>query len=258
MASLLERIQNVFDNHQDLDRERVRQDGHQQALYQTRDALLGSAVTLKDDWSQELARSRSESHAGVHARYEARIQGLNDAFSVLRQSEPGITTQLNADEFRESAVRQTKARTYGGPELQHSPYQYAYAATRQRLDMDFAHRETDRAKQQFIDDVAVSAQRHLAFRYPTEDREAGVRQATVDWAHQHKPELLLARGAERPILDHDQYRAGYDAMKEALDRKLDAWHGTARDSQVVSSKDTERQAVHDLALQAPRRSRELG
>jgi hypothetical protein len=254
MASLLERIQNVFDNHQDLDRERVRQDGHHQA----HDALLGSAVTLKDDWSQELARSRSESHAGVHARYEARIQGLNDAFSVLRQSEPGITTQLNADEFRESAVRQTKARTYGGPELQHSPYQYAYAATRQRLDMDFAHRETDRAKQQFIDDVAVSAQRHLAFRYPTEDREAGVRQATVDWAHQHKPELLLARGAERPILDHDQYRAGYDAMKEALDRKLDAWHGTARDSQVVSSKDTERQAVHDLALQAPRRSRELG
>jgi hypothetical protein len=256
MASLLERIQNVFDNHQDLNRDRVRQEGYQQALYQTRDALLGSAVLLKDDWSDELVRSRSESHAGVHARYEARVQGLNDAFSVLRQSEPGITTQLNADEFRESAVRQAQARTYGVPELQHSPYQYAYAATRQQLDMDFGHRENDRAKQQFIDDVAVSAQRHLASRYPTEDREAGERQATVDWAHQHKPELLLARGAERPIVDHDQYRAGYDAMKETLDRKFDAWHGTARNSQVASSKDTERQVVHDIALQASEGVRE--
>ena len=150
MASLLERIQNVFDNHQDLQRERIRQEGHQQALYQTRDALLGSAVLLKDDWSQELTRTRSESHAGIHARYEARIQGLNDAFSVLRQSEPGITTQLNPDEFRESAARRTQSGLHGVPELQHSPYQYAYAATRQQLDLDFAHRENDRAKQQFI------------------------------------------------------------------------------------------------------------
>lgn len=256
MASLLERIQNVFDNHQDLQRERIRQEGHQQALYQTRDALLGSAVLLKDDWSQELTRTRSESHAGIHARYEARIQGLNDAFSVLRQSEPGITTQLNPDEFRESAARRTQAGLYGVPELQHSPYQYAYAATRQQLDLDFAHRENDRAKQQFIDDVAMSAQRHLASRYPSEDREAGARQATVDWAQQHKPELLLARGAERPVLDHDQYRAGYEAMKESLDRKLDTWHSAARESQLTLSNDTERRAVHDVALRASQGVRE--
>ncbi len=126
MASLLERIQNVFDNHQDLQRERIRQEGHQQALYQTRDALLGSAVLLKDDWSQELTRTRSESHAGIHARYEARIQGLNDAFSVLRQSQPGITTQLIpmnsvspphagpkpvSTEYRSCSVRRINMRT---------------------------------------------------------------------------------------------------------------------------------------------------
>jgi hypothetical protein len=250
MAQLLDRIRNLYDDHQDRERQHAREEGRLAALHQTRDALLGLAVMLKDDWSQELARSRSESHAAIHAKYETRIQGLNDAFSVLRQSEPGITTQLNPDEFRESTTRQAHARTYGASEWQHSPYHYAYAVTRQQLDLDFAHHETDRAKQQLIDEVAVSAQRHLGSRYPSDDREAGVRQAIVDWAHQHQPELLLARGAERPILNHEQYRAGYEAMKENLDRKLDTWHRNSRDSQVAFSKETERQVVHDMALQA--------
>lgn len=94
MASLLERVQNVFDNHQDVERERVRQEGYRAALTETRDALLGSALALKNEWASELARSRSESHASGHARYEARVQGLNDAFATLRQAAPGITTQL--------------------------------------------------------------------------------------------------------------------------------------------------------------------
>jgi hypothetical protein len=48
MASLLERVQNVFDNHQDREHEQARQEGYQQALYQARDALLGSALQLKN------------------------------------------------------------------------------------------------------------------------------------------------------------------------------------------------------------------
>ena len=110
MASLFERVQNVFDNHQDLDRNKARQEGYQQALYHARDALLSSAMALKEEWTGELASSRSESHKSVHTRYEARIQGLNDAFSVLRQGEPGITTQVSPDEFRESAKRHAESR----------------------------------------------------------------------------------------------------------------------------------------------------
>jgi hypothetical protein len=45
-------------------------------------------------------------------------------------------------------------------------------------------------------------------------------------------------------------------MKETLDRTLDAWRGTARDSQVASSKDTERRIVHEMALQASQGVRE--
>jgi hypothetical protein len=249
MANLLERVQNVFDNHQDFDRAKARQEGYQQALYESRDAVLSSAVMIKDDWSQELARSRSESYASVHAKYEARIQGLNDAFSVLRQSEPGITTQLNSDEFRESATRQAHSRNYEARELGHSPYHLAYTATRQQLDTDFTQRETDRAKQQFIEEVTATAHRHLGTRYPSDDREAGIRQATVDWAHRHNEELLSARGTQRPILHPDEYQAGYDARREALDRKLDSWHASAG---AAASKDTERQMIHDMAVEASR------
>ena len=253
MASLLERIQNVFDNHQDLDRERVRQEGHQQALYQTRDALLGSAVLVKDDWSNELARSRAESHAGIHARYEARIQGLNDAFSVLRQNEPGITTQLNPDEFRESATRHVQPRSYQALELGNSQYHLAYASTRDQLDAEFARRDTTDAKQHFIQHVGTAADRHLITPYPADDREAGIRQATVDWANQHDERRLLARGAERPILNHDQYQAGYEHMREALDRTLDGWHSA---TEVVHTNESERQAVRDIALHASQNVRE--
>jgi hypothetical protein len=247
MASLLERIQNVFDNHQDLERERVRREGYHQALSQTRDSLLGSAVMVKDDWSNELARSRSESQASIHAKYEARIQGLNDALSVLRQSEPGITTQLNPDEFRESATRHAHNRSYQTLEVDNSQYHLAYASTRDQLNAEFGRRETTDAKQDFIQHVGTTADRHLITPYPSDDREAGIRQATVDWANQHDERRLLARGAERPILNHDQYQAGYDYMKESLDRRLEAWHSSTG---VAHSNETERQAVRDVAIQA--------
>ncbi len=226
MANLLERVQNVFDNHQDRDRENTRQQGYHQALYDARDALLASAVALKEDWSNELSRNQSESHASINARYEARVQGLNDAFAVLRQAEPGITTQLNPEDFRESATRHAQARSYEAPERQHSPYHYAYAATRQQLDTDYTQREASESKQQFIENVTSAANRHLGTPYPSDDRAAGIRQATVDWAHEHNPEVLFARGAQPPILNYDQYQAGYDSMKEVLDRKWEAWQST--------------------------------
>ena len=193
MANVLERVQNVFDNHQDRDRENVRQQGHQQALYETRDALLGSALAIKDDWSNELARNRTDSHAAIHAKYEARVQGLNDAFAVLRQSDPGITTQISPDEFRQSATRQAQARTYEAPERSNSPYQYAYAATRQQLEAEYLQRETGDARQQFIQEATTVANRHLGTPYPSDDRAAGIRQATVDWAHEYNERLLFSR-----------------------------------------------------------------
>ena len=247
MASLLERVQNVFDHHQDLEREKARQEGYQQALYQARDALLGSAMSLKDEWTSELARSRSESQAEVHARYEARIQGLNDAFAALRQSEPGITTQVDSKEFREAATRQAHSRSYEAPELGNSAYHLTYAATRHQLDTELARRETTEARQQWIQDVTAAANGHLVTPYPSNDCEAGIRQATVDWAHQHDDGPTLPRGAQRPILNHDQYQAGYDSRDEALDRKLDSWHTSLG---VTHSKETERQVVHDIAVQA--------
>ena len=132
MASLLERIQNVFDNRQDLERERVRQEGYRAALHQTRDACSVRARSLKNEWRNELAGSRSETHASVHARYEAGIQGLNDAFTAFARAEPGITTQLNPDEFRESATRQAQPRSYEAPGLGRSSHHFAHAAGQQQ------------------------------------------------------------------------------------------------------------------------------
>ena len=247
MASLLERVQNVFDNHQDWERERARQEGYQQALYQARDAMLGSALQLKNEWTSELSRTPSQSQPQVHARYEARIQGLNDAFAALRQSEPGITTQVNPDEFREAATRQAHSLNYETPDLGNSPYHLAYAVTRHQLETEFARSETTEARQQLIEQTTMAANRYLVTPYPADDREAGIRQATVDWAHRHDDRRELRVGFERPILDPDPYQAGYRATYEALERKLDAW---LTSNSVSPSKDTERQAVHDIAIGA--------
>jgi hypothetical protein len=171
----------------------------------------------------------------------------------LRQNEPGITTQLNPGEFRESATRLAQDRSDEARELGQSSYHLAYEAAHRELDAEFARRETIDAKQHFIQQIGVTADRHLITPYPEDDREAGIRQATVDWANRHDERRLTTRGAERPILNREQYQTGYDAMKEALDRRLTAWHGS---NEVNHSRDTERQAVRDLALEASRDVRE--
>jgi hypothetical protein len=154
---------------------------------------------------------------------------------------------VNPDEFREAAIRQAHSRNYQAPELGHSPYHLAYAATRRQLDTEWARSETTEARQQLVRETTMAANRHLATPYPADDRESGIRQATVDWAHRHDDGRDLRVGFERPILDRDQYQAGYSVRYEALVRKLDAWHTSHAAS---PSKGTERQAVHDIAISA--------
>jgi hypothetical protein len=107
MGTLLERIQNVFDDRQDRVREQSiageRSEAYSRALQDIRDALLASALVAHQDWRQQLAGSEPGQRDQVNARYEARFQGLNDALAALRQGDPGITTQLNVEQFREKA-----------------------------------------------------------------------------------------------------------------------------------------------------------
>jgi hypothetical protein len=103
MASFMERVQNVFDDRQDRAVAGERTESYSRALQDTRDALLASAMVAYQDWRQELAGSDPGQRNQVNARYEARFQGLNDAFAALRQGDPGITTQLNVEQFRENA-----------------------------------------------------------------------------------------------------------------------------------------------------------
>jgi hypothetical protein len=115
MANFWERVQNLFDDHQDRERQRVRE-GHERALYETRDALLVSALAIKNEWENQLARDGGRLRSATDAKYAAQLEGLNVAFAALRQMEPRITTQLHIDQFRDAAisgaerVRQTEFR----------------------------------------------------------------------------------------------------------------------------------------------------
>jgi hypothetical protein len=105
MANLLERIRNVYDDHQDRERLQARQEGHQAALRETRDALLSSALAMQHEWRQELRAAGPNGHQeAIHTKYAARLQGLNDAFAALRQGDPGITTQLDTEQFKQTVT----------------------------------------------------------------------------------------------------------------------------------------------------------
>jgi hypothetical protein len=105
MADFLNRLRNLYDDHQAREHQQARQEGYQAALHETRDALLSSALATQEQWRQEVqAAGRNGNHEAIHAKYEARIQGLNDAFAALRQGDPGITTQLDSEQFKQSAT----------------------------------------------------------------------------------------------------------------------------------------------------------
>jgi hypothetical protein len=112
MADFLDRIRNVYDDHQDRQRQQARQEGYQAALHETRDALLSSALAAQQQWRQELlAAGPAVDHEAIHAKYAARVQGLNDAFAVLRKGDPGITTQLDVEQLHQRAtLRETPRR----------------------------------------------------------------------------------------------------------------------------------------------------
>jgi hypothetical protein len=109
MATLWERAQNLIDDHQDRQALSNSVTQKSQALYATRDALLATALEVHHNYRDELAvTSDADAKKAIHATYAARIAGINDAFTVLRQSEPGITTQIDVQEYRQNAERQAE------------------------------------------------------------------------------------------------------------------------------------------------------
>jgi hypothetical protein len=101
MSDLWDRIRNVYDDHQDRERQQARQEGYQAALHETRDALLSSALAAQQQWRQEVqAAGPNGNQEAIHTKYAARLQGLNDAFAALRQGDPGITTQIDVEQFK--------------------------------------------------------------------------------------------------------------------------------------------------------------
>jgi hypothetical protein len=109
VATFWERAQNLVDDHQE--RQALTDSANQtsQALYNSRDALLAKSMDLYHSYRDELAVAPdSDAKKAIHATYAARFAGINDAFAVLRQSEPGITTQINVDQYRQNAERQAE------------------------------------------------------------------------------------------------------------------------------------------------------
>lgn len=117
MASLYERAQNLLDDHQGRQAAADVANVKTQTLNQTRDELLVKALDVQHSYRDDLAAASGlEARKAVNAQYAARLEGINDAFTVLRQAEPGITTKLDVDEFRRDAERhaeqQARLRSY--------------------------------------------------------------------------------------------------------------------------------------------------
>jgi hypothetical protein len=117
MASLYERAQNLFDDRQDRQAVADVANVKTQALTQTGDELLRKALEVQHSYRDDLvAAVGPEARKAVNAQYAARLEGINDAFTVLRQSEPAITTKLDVDAFRRDAERhaeqQARLRSY--------------------------------------------------------------------------------------------------------------------------------------------------
>jgi hypothetical protein len=111
MADLLDRIRNVYDDHQDRERQQARREGYLAAVYETRDALLSSALATQQQWREEVqAAGPNSNHEAIHAKYAARLQGLNDAFAALRQGDPVITTQIDVEQFKQNVAERINYR----------------------------------------------------------------------------------------------------------------------------------------------------
>jgi hypothetical protein len=109
MATFWERAQNLVDDHQDRQASTDSANQKSQALYGSRDALLAKSMDVYHSYRDELAVAPdSDAKKTIHATYAARFAGINDAFAVLHQSEPGITTQIDVEQYRQNAERQAE------------------------------------------------------------------------------------------------------------------------------------------------------
>jgi hypothetical protein len=102
MPNLFERLKNVVDDHQERERQGARIDGYRQALNETKDALLASALAIKADWQSQLMRGGDADAA--EQKYSAKLNGLNAAFDTLNQLDPRMKTQVNVDQIRASVT----------------------------------------------------------------------------------------------------------------------------------------------------------
>ena len=228
MANFWERVQNALGDHQrrereERERQQAREQGYQRALYELRDALLMTALSIKEQWQNQLARDGDRIRSGTDSRYVAELQGLNEAFAVLRQMEPHITTQVHIDEFRASAaaraeeLRHAEARTTtsngyasGRLEMDPSEYQRGYEDMRTRLERKLASelnhtpvtgdslRELEQERR-IVHNITVEARRDIRDnwgdrgrgpeRFEHLDFEQGQSKALKDWSNDHNHRL---------------------------------------------------------------------
>jgi hypothetical protein len=232
MASFWERVQNALDDNQkrqreEHERQQARQEGYQRALYDVRDALLVAALAVKSEWQNQLARDGDRVRSSTDVKYTAQLQGLNEAFTALRQMEPRITTRLHIEQLRDSAIdsaermRHSESKiSYGAasrnghtrrePDMNQAEYQAGYQQMRERLDRNLASArsrvpiqfdspQTADLERRLVHDLALAASRDVRDnwgdrgrgpeRLDHPDYDRGQRKAIMDWSHQHNHRL---------------------------------------------------------------------
>ncbi|MFZ0591900.1 MAG: hypothetical protein WAM39_15655 [Bryobacteraceae bacterium] len=233
MASFWERVQNALEDNEkrdrrELERIQARREGYERALYEVRDALLVSALAVKNEWQSQLARDGDRIRSGTDARFVAQFEGLNAAFAVLRQMEPRITTQIHIDQFRQAAIsgaeclRQAEAKishnvtASNGYATNHlgvnqSEYKRGYDEMRERLDRNLSSAlnrmpftpdssQTAALERRIVHDLALRASRDVRDnwgdrgrgpeRLDHSDYDQGQRKALMDWSHEHNHQII--------------------------------------------------------------------
>ncbi len=118
MPDLFERVRNLWDDHQ----ERDKQAAVEQATEQIRDAVLGSALQLKQDWQRELiAFHDPNAFEGISADYRKRMEGLNTALGHISDVNPAITAKLDPIEFQKAVYAETSKALEPQVEVLHPP-----------------------------------------------------------------------------------------------------------------------------------------
>jgi hypothetical protein len=198
-----------------------------------------------------LLRDGDRIRSGTDTKYATQLQGLNEAFTVLRQMEPRITTQLHIDEFRASVVaraeeqRHAEARTRysatssngyapGHLEMDPSEYQRGYEDMRKRLDRKLASelnrtpvtgdslRELEQERR-IVHNITVEGRREIRdnwgdrgrgperFEHP--DFEQGQIKALKDWSHDHNHRLTQRIEAHQQLMPERNDEAPRQAQR---------------------------------------------